>query len=203
MKMKRNNFVRVFAEILHPIVFLLFRIKLIGLENLPKDRGFVFCSNHISFADPAFWLIYTKRRIFYMAKEEVFKNRFARWFYSKCDVFTVKRGSADISSINEAFSIVKRGGILGIFPEGTRSKDGEPQRAKSGAAYIANAANADIVPAAIVCKGKVRPFKKIKLVIGKPILHNEIELTENKKSSLRAVSSRIMDEISKLREQYL
>lgn len=198
---KQPLFIKVLIVILIPISKLLFRYEIEGMENLPESGGCVYASNHISFYDPVFWVISTKRRICYMAKAELFKNRFLKWLFTKAGAFPVDRGKTGADSINKAISIVENGGILGIFPEGTRSKDGTVKKGKSGVAYIANATGADVIPTAIITKGKVRPFKKVKLIIGKPIPHSEIHFEGADRKGIRNASETIMNEIKKLWEE--
>ncbi len=198
-----NKLAAVLKVILWPIYRLLFWYSVEGLENIPKTGGYIFCSNHVSALDPAMWVLVSRRRIHFMAKEELFKNKIAAAFLKSVDVFAIKRGSKDMSSINFATEIVKQGEILGIYPEGTRSKDGRPGRAKSGVAFIANATGADVIPAAVICKncGTVKPFHRFKLVIGKPIPHEELAFDDLKKDNLKRVSGRIMSEITSLWEE--
>lgn len=195
-----NKFTTTLKIILYPIYRLIFWYQVDGLENLPKDRGVIFCCNHISFMDPILWIIKVRKRIHFMAKEELFHNWFLRWILPKVDVFAIKRGVGDMSSLDNAVDLVNKGEIIGIFPEGTRSKTGEPGRAKSGVAYISNLAKCDVVPAAIYCKGKLRPFKKIKMVIGEPIPYADIEFVENDRKNLKRVSQHIMGKIVELWE---
>ena len=135
-----------------------------------------------------------------MAKAELFKNKICAWLFKRVGAFPVDRDGGNAGSVAHAIDIVKQGGILGIFPEGTRSKDGKPGRAKSGAAYIANATGADVVPMAIVVKGKTKVFCKVRLIIGKPIPHDEIHFEGTDRKGLRNASTRIMQEIITLWE---
>ena len=198
---KQTKFIAVIIAILRPFVKVICRVQIKGLENLPSEGRYVFCSNHISFMDPVFWIVFTKKRIQYMAKAELFKNKLVTWFFGKVGVFPVTRDSGSSGAVNHAIKLVEEGGILGIFPEGTRSKDNKPAKGKAGTAYIANATEADIVPAAVCVKSKVRPFKKTVLIIGKPIPHEEIHFEGTDRKGLRNASSRIMEEIIKLWEQ--
>ena len=199
---KLNRFTAVMVAIVSPLVKLLFRIKIEGKENLPQNGGYVFCSNHVSLLDPVFWIVKLRKQICYMAKAEIFKNKLSGWFFRKIEAFPVDRQGGSAGSVSHAIDVVKNGKILGVFPEGTRSKDGKIGRAKSGAAYIANMTGADVLPMAIVVKnGKVRPFCKIKLIIGKPIPHSEIHFDGTDKRGLRNASSRIMGDITALWER--
>ena len=103
-------------------------------------------------------------------------------------------------AFEKAIEIVNDGGILGIFPEGTRSKDNKPKRAKAGTAFIANATGATVVPMAIVVKEKVKPFCKVRLIVGKPIPHEEIHFEGHDRQGLKLATNKIMDEITALWE---
>lgn len=203
LKTGRNWFTTILKIIVFPIYRLLFWYSIEGKENIPKKGGYIFCSNHVSTLDPAFWVIALPRRVHFMAKEELFKNPIGGRFLRALDVFAIKRGSRDMSSINFAADLVKNGELLGIYPEGTRSKDGKPGRAKSGVAFIANATGADVIPAAFICKNnkKIVPFRRFKMVIGKPIPHSEIAFDTVAKDNLKRVSTRIMSEITKIWEE--
>lgn len=203
LKTGRNWFTTILKIIVYPIYRLLFWYTVEGRENIPKDGGYIFCSNHVSTLDPAFWVIALPRRVHFMAKEELFKNPIFGRFLRALDVFAIKRGSRDMSSINFAADLVKNGELLGIYPEGTRSKDGKPGRAKSGVAFLANATGADVIPAAFICKNnkKIVPFRRFKMVIGKPIPNSELAFDKVAKDNLKRVSTRIMSEITSIWEE--
>ena len=109
---------------------LVFPIKVVGRENLPRDgRGFVLAPNHLSAIDPVFVVIarFWGKKMLVMAKEEVMHvNPFFTWFFHQVGVFGVTRGRGDTSAVDNAIEEVKNGRGLLIFPEGTRSKTGEP-----------------------------------------------------------------------------
>ncbi len=197
---KQTKFIAAIVAVLSVIVKIVFRVEIKGLENLPTSGGVVFCSNHISFVDPVFWLVKTKKRICFMAKAELFKFKPLAWLLGKAGAFAVDRGGNTTGPVEHAIEIVKNGGILGIFPEGTRSKDNKPKRAKAGTAFIANETGADVVPMAIVVKDKVKPFCKVKLIIGKPIAHEEIHFEGRDRQGLKQATTKIMDEITALWE---
>lgn len=172
----------------------LFHVTCEGAENLPEKGGYVVVSNHHSLVDPVFIALKLKRQIYFMAKAELFHNKVFGWWLRKCGAFAVERGSGDRSSLDHAVDIVRRGDLLGIFPEGTRSKNGVPSRPKSGAAYIAGTARCGIVPCAVIFDGDLKVGKRIHVVIGKPIEFEELGWT-GEKSALKCVSKRIMAEI--------
>jgi len=102
-----------------------------------------------------------------MAKVEIFRNPILAWMFKKVGVFPVKRGFADISAIKNSLKVLNNGGVFGMFPEGTRSKDGKLQEFSRGIASIAHKSKATIIPVAII--DKYRYFKPLKLRIGKPL----------------------------------
>lgn len=192
-----KSIVRVLAKILFPY-------KATGKENIPSDGGVVLCSNHISLLDPVLIILTCKRKVLFMAKSELFKNRFLAAFFKMCGAFPVERGKHDTSAIDNAKAIVESGNVFGIFIEGTRTKneDASPGRAKSGAAVIAVSTHSDIIPVAVTYKhGRPRIFSRAVVHYGKVIKSKEIELSEIKTSEIKKVSSRIMGDITELWER--
>ena len=195
--MKNGLLYILIKAIVGPLVKLVFNFKVTGLENIPEEEGFILCSNHTHFMDVAFLVMYFKRHIKFMAKEELFKKPFPRWFVTNMGAFPVARGAGTSSAValKTAENIVKNGGVMGIFPEGTRSKDGTPKKAKSGVAVIASATGAKVVPASIYYEGKLKLFKKITIRVGAPITAEELKMQSNDRNELRRVSTLIMDKI--------
>lgn len=194
---------RALLVIFRPLIFLLFPYKLIGRDRIPKDdRPLVLCCNHISMIDPVFLLLGCRRPIFFMGKEELFHNRLLGWILRELfGVFSVSRGKGDGAAIEKALSIVQRGDVMGIFPEGTRSKDGTLGRAKSGAALIIAQTGADMLPCAVFSKtGHVRLFHKTTVVFGEPMTPSQLHL-DGEKPELRYASREIMNTIAGLIEE--
>ncbi len=192
---------RALLWIFRPLIYLLFPYKLIGRENVPPEGGkLVVCCNHISMMDPVFLLIGFRRPIFFMAKEEVFHNRLAAWFLRELfGVFVIKRGKAESGGVQKALDIVEDRRALGIFPEGTRSKDGTLGRARSGAALIVAQTGADVLPCAVFSKsGKVRPFHRTTVVFGRPISAGSLHLLDGDRPDLRYASRALMAAIQSL-----
>jgi len=147
-----------------------FSIKFEGKENIPKNKGCVYASNHRSYADPPLIVLGVKRRFSFMAKEELFEKKFFGGLIARLGAFPVSRGKGDMEVIETAVERLKKGDNLVIFPEGTRSKDGKVGRGKGGAAVIASKARTLIVPVGIVFKDEKLKFRsKIRVVYGKPI----------------------------------
>jgi len=153
--------------LLCPLVYLLFRPKVEGLENFPRDGKTIVYANHISAIDPVVIACVLPRQICFMAKIELFKNPLLAWILKRVGAFPVKRGTADISAIKNSLKVLNEGGVFGMFPEGTRSKDGKLQEFTHGIASIAHKSKAAIIPVAILDEYKY--FKPLKLRIGKPL----------------------------------
>ncbi|MBQ3499120.1 MAG: 1-acyl-sn-glycerol-3-phosphate acyltransferase [Clostridia bacterium] len=189
-----------------PTRFLLrlgLRIKCVGLENVPKDGSFILACNHIHFVDPAVLLAKFPRPIHFMAKEEAFKSsKLAAWFLTHLNAFPVNRSRSDKSSVNYAIELIEKGLVLGIFPEGTRSKDLKPQKAKAGVALIARQTKADILPASVYCEKKGGLFRKITVRYGELIKYEDLGITEEGGTrELREATDKIMGKIVDLWEE--
>jgi 1-acyl-sn-glycerol-3-phosphate acyltransferase len=136
-----------------------------------------------------------------MAKDELFKNKILAWFFTKLGAFPVNRRTGDKGAINRAQQILSEGKVLGIFPEGTRHPGEAPHKAKPGAAMLALATKATIVPSAVYRnEGKVRLFQKASFRFGAPIPFSEYGSDEVNKSAIRSVSQLITEKITELWE---
>lgn len=187
-----------------PLMKVLYRYRFTGRNNLPETGAYIICANHQSFADPVLLGIGQKRIIRYMAKEQLFKHKFLGKLISMLGAFPVMRESHDnAQAFATADSVLESGGVLGIFPEGTRSKTGELLRMRSGAALIAAQMMVPVVPACITAKGgKMKVFNTTKITYGDPITPEQLGLTENAQGhQIRAASRVISDAIANIREQ--
>lgn len=164
-----------------------FAIKVVGREYLPKDRGFVLAPNHISAIDPVFVVIarFWGKRLLILGKDEIFHvNPVFSWMFRHVGVIGVKRGAGDTSVIDEAVQDVRRGRGLLIFPEGTRSKTGQPGKLKSGAFVVASAAGADMIPCRIIYRhGHMRVFSRVRVCFGPPIPADALYLGQTKSAA--------------------
>ncbi len=135
--------------------FLLLRLRLHGLENVPRQGSFVLCSNHISWLDPLMLGAAVPRQLFYMTKAEAFATPAAAMILRTVGAFPVRRHTADRKALRRALDLLEGGRIVAVFPEGTRSRDGRLGHAEPGAALLAAWSGAEIVPVAI--SGRYRP----------------------------------------------
>ncbi|ALC90101.1 acyl-phosphate glycerol 3-phosphate acyltransferase [Bacillus sp. FJAT-18017] len=174
-----------------------YRYEIIGQENVPKDGGVLLCSNHIENFDPLLVGITTKRPVHFMAKEEIFKVPVLKNVVLMCNAFPVKRGMSDREALRKGLNVLKEGKVLGLFPEGTRSKTGELGKGLAGAGFFALRSSAHVVPCAII--GPYKAFSKLKVVYGKPI---DMEKVRMEKASADVVTELIMSEIRKLIDEH-
>lgn len=114
-----------------------FKCQIVGVENIPSTKGVIIAANHISLWDPPLIGTFLPRKINFMAKEELFDIPIIGYIIKRLNAFPVKRGTADRVAIKKAISLLKSGECLGLFPEGTRSKDGKLGEAEAGMALIA------------------------------------------------------------------
>lgn len=179
------------------IYFFIFnKVRVLGADNIPKSGGLILCSNHIHWLDPLLMGVYIKRKIFFMAKAELFKNHFFAMILKGINAFPVKRGTADISAIKKSLKVIKNGRILGIFPEGHRSKDGNLLPAEPGVALISLKTDAPVVPMRI--NGNYKFLGKLYITIGKPIIFSEYRDKKLSMDEMSKLSQLVMDEIAKL-----
>jgi len=178
---------RVLRKILAWLVPRLVVFRPQGLENIPKDGPFIIAANHIHALDPVMLAIVVPQHVSFMAKEEVMHSPILGWFVKKVGSFPVKRGKADIQAIRQALRLLARGQVLGIFPEGTRSKTGEMQAAFEGTALLAARAQVPILPVAlhgryrigsVFCVNVGEPFYIECAVAGKPTPEERAQGTE-------------------------
>ena len=206
-KKKKLTFIKLFFyNILRYITIFVYHcyynIKWEGKENVPKDGGNIFASNHRSYQDPVFIAIHTRTPLSYMAKEELFRIPVISWILHQCHTFPVKRGAADRSAIKTAAKVLKEGHCIALFPEGTRSRSGRMRKAEPGVALIAKLSGAVVIPAAIsgsdriLNKGCFLP--KLKLSFGTPMKYTAEKAD---KESLHEFAQSVMDEVAKIKEE--
>ncbi len=173
-----------------------YNVKADGHENFPEG-DFIIASNHRSNADPPLISIMSGySRFAFVAKEELFKNKFAGWVIGKFGAFPVTRGKGDTSVIDTSVEKIKEGRKLIIFPEGTRSKTGKIGKGKTGVAVIAAKSGVPVVPAGIIFDGKLRFRSKVTIKYGKPIMPEELSLSkEPTPNELKVIKNTVMNAI--------
>ncbi len=136
---------------------IFFRLKISGMENIPRRGGFILASNHMSNLDPIVVSSSCPRQVHFMAKEELFRNKLFGWYIARLNAFPVKRASADLSAIKQAIRRVGRGGGLLLFPEGTRQPEGRLGAPQEGVGFLAATLQVPVVPVFVRGTGVALP----------------------------------------------
>ncbi|SDY86345.1 1-acyl-sn-glycerol-3-phosphate acyltransferase [Evansella caseinilytica] len=193
-----SNSLYRFGQLLCRCFFrLFFRVQILGKENIPASGGVLLCCNHIHNFDPPLLGAFIKRQTRYMAKAELFEVPILKTLITKVGAFPIRRGMSDRQALRTGLKLLKDGEVIGIFPEGTRSKTGELGEGLAGVGFFALRSDAAVVPCAIT--GSYKPFSTVKLIYGKPL-----DLTSFKESraSAEEVTKKIMAGIQNLLNEY-
>lgn len=189
---------RIFRRMFYILFRLFYRWEVVGLENIPPKGPVILCSNHISLMDPPLvGSAFFHRQVYFMAKEELFHIPVISFLLRKFGAFPVKRELSDRRAIRTALQVLKDEQILGIFPEGTRSRTGKLGKGNSGVALFALRSDALVIPVAVI--GPYRLFGRLKVVYGSPVDLSQFK--EDKESGgelFQKATEKIMSEIQKL-----
>ena len=199
-------FYRIARALITPIVYGMFRLRYVGVENLPQQGGYIICCNHRSFWDPVLIALGVRRhRLNFMAKKELFRNKLFGALITSLGAFPGSRGRGDVGAVRYAENILSEKKVLLIFPEGTRSKNGQPRRGKPGAARIAADTGAPVIPAAICCDRHRLGFRsRVTVCFGPPITDHPVVLEENSRNEdIRRFGDLIMEKIVLLMNRHL
>lgn len=181
------------------ITIIIYRPKVIGAENIPKEGNVILCANHVHFWDSVVIIVMLKRKVNVLAKEELFKTGFVRFFAKIIGVYPVKRGTADMGAVKTALNLMEAKEVLLIFPEGTRNGLAKGKKPKKGAVMIAATSESPIIPIGV--QGSFKPFRKVALNIGKPIDYSEYKDETNDKEKMDKLVKELMDEVVILRDE--
>ncbi|OEF97281.1 acyl-phosphate glycerol 3-phosphate acyltransferase [Vulcanibacillus modesticaldus] len=173
---------------------LFFKWEVNGAGNVPNDGSVILVANHISNYDPLALGCAVERQVHFMAKEELFKIPLVGKIIYKFGAFPIKRGKSDRKAIKKGLEILNQGKILGIFPEGTRSKTGELGKGLPGATLFALKSEAVVVPVGIV--SSYRMFAPIKINIGRPISLDNYKKDKISSDDLANATEFIMEQIN-------
>ncbi len=198
----------ILLPIVWPLLHILWRIEVVGKENIPRGHAHVIASNHLSDLDPVYILeaVFSWKRYTILAKQELFKNPLIGWFLSCMGAVPIDRGKGDMGTVNKVTDECKNGTPILIFPEGTRSKTGELLTLKSGAFLIAGNADADMVPCRIIYDTpdkRMHMFCRIRICFGTLIPAEEMKVEDPRRSvpKLRALRTRLKTELERLYEE--
>lgn len=175
---------------------LIWRLKINGLENIPKNTGAVIASNHASLGDPPLIGCTIPWRVYYMAKKELFDIPVLGWIMKQINCFPVDRDRSDLTAVRTAVRIVSKNNILVMFPQGGRRKDGDPRSAqyKSGIGIVAALGRVPIVPCVVVNTGKLGKLARVTVNYLKPVY--PVNSGKTGKEAYEAMTDAVMDEIN-------
>jgi 1-acyl-sn-glycerol-3-phosphate acyltransferase len=206
----------VVKAILGPVLAVLWQPRAEGVENVPRRGPAIMVSNHLSFSDHFFGPLPLPRKIIFLAKAEYFTGTGVKGFLSKAFFTGVGQipidrsgGKASEAALRTGLRVLKRGELLGIYPEGTRSPDGKLYRGRTGVARLALEAKAPVVPMAMINLEKIMPPGRTvpklgvrpKVVFGKPLDFSRYYGMEKDQRVLRAVTDEIMYSLMELSGQ--
>ena len=186
---------------LAPIVRFFQRITPVGLENIPTDKGYIICSNHIAAKDVIMIAAVYPKEIKFVAKKELFSVPILGWLIKKLGAVKLDRGGSDVAAIKASVNLAKSGSNVAIFPQGHRCPGLDPSttQIKNGAALIAYKSEADVLPVYIKTKGvKYHFLGKIEIIFGKPIKNSELGFKNGGSEEYSEATRKIFNEILKL-----
>ncbi|HET7173562.1 MAG TPA: lysophospholipid acyltransferase family protein [Nocardioidaceae bacterium] len=198
-----------------PVIKVVFRPVVEGIDNIPEQGGAILASNHLSYVDWLVMPLMVPRRVTFVAKAEYFtspglKGRLQKTFFSGAGQVPIDRssGSAAIGALRTGLRILHAGELFGIYPEGTRSHDGRLYRGRTGIARLALEAEVPVVPVAVIGTNVVAPpgrlfgrYSRLTVRFGKPLDFSRYEGLENDRFVLRSITDEIMYEIMELSGQ--
>jgi 1-acyl-sn-glycerol-3-phosphate acyltransferase len=200
---------------LGPVIKLLFRPWVKGLDNIPAQGAAIIASNHLSFSDSIFMPLMVHRPVVFLAKSEYFtgtgiKGRLTAAFFRLTNQLPMDRsgGAASAASLNAGMEVLNAGGLLGIYPEGTRSPDGRMYRGKVGVARLALQAGVPVIPVAMIGTDKVQPIgkrlpniRRIGMIFGEPLDFTQYREQAEDRTVQRKVTDEIMSSLLRLSGQ--
>ncbi|BCW18871.1 lysophospholipid acyltransferase family protein [Pseudarthrobacter enclensis] len=200
---------------LGPVLKLLFRPWVKGLDNIPDRGPAIIASNHLSFSDSIFMPLMVRRPVVFLAKSEYFtgtgiKGRLTALFFRLTNQLPMDRsgGAASAASLSAGMEVLENGGLLGIYPEGTRSPDARLYRGKVGVARLALQAGVPVIPVAMIGTDKVQPIgkrlpniRRIGMIFGEPLDFSAYRDQAEDRGTQRTVTDRIMLELQRLSGQ--
>lgn len=164
---------------------VMFDLKVYGRDNVPDEGGALMVSNHQSFLDPAILGVQLKRPMSYLAKSELWKNKALGWLITNLNAFPVRQGAGDVGAIKETISRLQEGHLLNLYPEGSRTEDGELLPIQAGVALVIRKAKVPVIPAVVDGsfgawpKGRLLPrAHPVRVLIGKPIMLHDLKPKE-------------------------
>ena len=194
---RRVNLYGLAYVVVGALARVVWRLRVVGTENVPLTGPLIVAANHVSNMDPPFLGVSMPRPVSYMAKKELFAVPILGWLIERLNAYPVDRQAGGTAALRASLRMLKEGRCVGVFPEGGRNVHGDKE-VKGGAVFLATSSGAPLVPAAIVGSGKLRPFKRVTVIFGEPM-----RFTRNRQSDgddLEKGAAEIMQRIRTLEE---
>ncbi|MGZ4690894.1 MAG: lysophospholipid acyltransferase family protein [Acidimicrobiia bacterium] len=198
----------ILKAILTPVLHLFYRVRVEGRERIPQRGPIILAANHRSFLDSIFLPLVLRRRVTFVAKAEYFDDPKTAWFFRAVGQIPIRRegGSAAEGALAAATDVLDAGGVFGIYPEGTRTRDGYLHRGHTGVARLALATGAPIVPVGLVATDECQPtdkklprvFRTVWIRFGTPLALEHYGDRADDRLVLRQITDELMYEIREL-----
>ena len=205
---KMQDVVRAFGA---PIQRMLWKVQVEGLHRLPPQGGAILCPNHISFLDSAFLMMSVPRRISFVGKAEYMDSWKTKFLFPAMGMIPIDRsgGRSSEAALTAAADALERGHLFGIFPEGTRSRDGLLHKGHTGAARLALTTGCPLFPIGVIGTADIQPpdakmpklFKTARIRVGQPIDLTHYKRREGDHLVYRELTDELMYEIRELTSQ--
>lgn len=189
-------FYKFVGVLLRFLSLFIFRIKVVGKQNIIKEGGAILAVNHKSNWDPVLVALTCPRKLSFMAKSELFKNKLFGWLIKELGAFPVHRGKGDLGAIKTALTILKQQNVMMMFPEGKRVQENEKAEPKPGVAMISTHARVPVIP--VLLSGKYRWMNKITVTYGEPIYFDEYYDEKLSVEKLQELSRFVMNNVYSL-----
>jgi 1-acyl-sn-glycerol-3-phosphate acyltransferase len=197
--------------LLHPATKVIWPVTVVGVGHVPEAGPAILAPNHISFLDPVVLIGLLPRRITYVGKAEYLDNWKTKYLFPAVGMIPIDRsgGEAALAALNAAAIVLQRGELFGIFPEGTRSRDGLLHRGRTGVARLALRTRSPVIPVGIRGTDRIqppgasvpRPFKRCEVRFGAPIAIDRYLDHGSRAADFRELTDEIMYEIAQLSGQ--
>ena len=196
----------IFYNLAKLLARVFFRMRVVHPERMIESGPLILAVNHTSFFDPPLAGICSRRGVYYLARKTILKWPFFGPLFPAMNVIPVERDGNDMSALREVIKKIKEGNGVVLFPEGTRSKDGNIQPARAGIGFVIAKTGAPVLPMRIFGAYDAFPknskrlhFTQITVVIGKPLVFDRNELASATRETYQMLSDRVMEAIAALK----